>query len=391
MNAEYIDENLLRYATPKQRQKLEAVRDHGSVMKAARKLGMHHAAISCALASVKAKAAMGGYAPGHGMTHEAPDPFVVKGVSTYYDKDGDVRGQWVKTQLDGDKVQTAVKAFVDSIVEEARGKSPKIAAPKFPRDDLLTVYPIGDPHIGMYAWAAEAGEDFDVVIAEKIMKGAVERLIVATPSTKTAIIAPLGDYFHMDDQTNRTPAHHNQLDVDSRYPKVVSVGVKILRHIILCALTHHEKVIVRVEPGNHDPHSHWVVRYTMAAYFENNPRVEVDMTPSKFWFYRFGKVLIGTCHGDTAKHKMLPGIMAADRPEDWGVTKHRYWYTGDIHHKEVSEFPGVTCESFRTLSPRDAWATAQGFRSGRDMCAIVLHNEHGEVERHRCDIGMVVE
>jgi len=46
-------------------------------------------------------------------------------------------------------------------------------------------------------------------------------------------------------------------------------------------------------------------------------------------------------------------------------------------------------ESFRTLAAKDAWQAAQGYRSGRDMYAIVLDAEHGEVERHRCDIRQV--
>jgi hypothetical protein len=81
--------------------------------------------------------------------------------------------------------------------------------------------------------------------------------------------------------------------------------------------------------------------------------------------------------------------MAADRAEDWGQTKHRYWYTGHVHNQTVTELPGVVCESFRTLAARDAWASGAGYRAGRDMRAIVLDREHGEVERHRVDVGML--
>jgi hypothetical protein len=50
---------------------------------------------------------------------------------------------------------------------------------------------------------------------------------------------------------------------------------------------------------------------------------------------------------------------------------------------------GVLIEWFRTLAPRDAWATGAGYRSGRDMYAVIHHKEYGEVERHRCDIAML--
>lgn len=115
----------------------------------------------------------------------------------------------------------------------------------------------------------------------------------------------------------------------------------------------------------------------------------VDLNPSKFWFHEFGKVLIGATHGDTVKHEALLGVMASDKAEAWGRTKHRYWYTGHVHHQSVREFPGVICESFRTLAAKDAYAAGHGYRAGRDMVCITQHREHGEVERHRVDIGML--
>ena len=95
-------------------------------------------------------------------------------------------------------------------------------------------------------------------------------------------------------------------------------------------------------------------------------------------------------HGDTIKEQNLIGVMAADRAEQWGLTKHRYWYVGHVHHVNKKEYPGGVVEYFRTLAAGDAWHHGQGYRSGRDMCLIVLHKDHGEVERHRCDIGMIV-
>jgi len=138
-----------------------------------------------------------------------------------------------------------------------------------------------------------------------------------------------------------------------------------------------------------DPHSIWALAFTISAYFENEPRVTVDLSPSLFWFYTFGKVLICATHGDTVKPEQLLGVMATDRAEDWGSTLHRYFYTGHIHTSNKKEFSGLTWESFRTLAAKDAWAAGRGYRAGRDMLCIVHHLEHGEIERHRVDIGMI--
>ena len=109
----------------------------------------------------------------------------------------------------------------------------------------------------------------------------------------------------------------------------------------------------------------------------------------RFHYYRHGKVLLGVHHGDMVKPADLGGLMATDRPTDWGETEFRYWYTGHIHTNKKFELPGVEVESFRTLAGKDAWTHGSGYRSGRDMYAIALDREFGEVERHRVDIKML--
>lgn len=384
-----VDEKLLTWATPTQKKYLLAVKEHGSMRAAARAVGVNYSSICGAMSALQGRAALSGYAPAQDLTHEVPSPFVVKGTSTLYGEDGEKKLQWVKTKTDDSQIEAVIRDFVAHLVEEAKGLAKPVPVPKHVNADILAVYPMGDPHFGMYAWAAEAGDDFDLEIAERLTLGAVDRLMASAPAAEVAVILPLGDLFHADDQTNQTPGHKNQLDVDSRYPKVLMVGIKAIRRCIVRALEKHKKVVVRLEPGNHDPHAKWAIALTLAAYFENEPRVEVDLSPSKFWFYRFGKVLIGSTHGDTVKHEQLPGIMAADRSEEWGQTKYRYWYTGHVHTQAVREFPGVVCESFRTLAAKDAWTASRGYRSGRDMYCIVHHKEFGEIERHRCDVAML--
>ena len=113
------------------------------------------------------------------------------------------------------------------------------------------------------------------------------------------------------------------------------------------------------------------------------------MSPSKFWYYKFGKILIGSTHGDTAKPNKLPEIMAADKPSEWGDTDYRYWYTGHIHSRNVIEFSGCVWESFRTLAAKDAWHSGAGYRSGRDMCSILLHKDFGEIGRNTVSVKMI--
>ena len=384
-----VDPELKKYATESQKRCIDAVNEQRSFRGAARVLGINYSSVNQAIYAVEKKAALAGFAPAYDMTRTVPAPFVVRGVSTYYDKEGEVRGQWVKSQLDRNQVEQVIREFVDSLVQDAKGISKPVPTPKIANEDLLAVYPIGDPHFGMYAWAEEAGADFDTGIAEKVTTGAIDRLVAAAPPAHTALFVPLGDLMHADDSKNRTPQNHNILDVDTRHQKVMLVALRAIKHGIYRLLEKHTKVIVRVVRGNHDPHAAFAIALALAEHFSNNERVMVDLSPSLFWYHRFGKVLIGITHGDTTKRGDLLGVMASDRFEDWGQTNFRYWYHGHLHTSGVEEKQGVLIEWFRTLAARDAWATGAGFRSGRDMYCIVHHKDFGEIERHRCDIAMI--
>ena len=385
-----VDQRLKEWATPRQVEYIDALNAHGSVRKAAAALGIHHGPLWRALNAVKRRAALQGYAPAHDMTKVVPAPFVVKGTSTLYGAEGEQKLQWVKTKLDGVLAEQAIRDFVAYLTSEAKGLSPLVPAPKpSVSGDLLAVYPMGDPHFGMYAWAEEAGDNFDLDTAEQLTKAAIDRLVDSSPYTETALIIELGDFFHADNNSATTPRNKNALDVDTRWSRVMQVGLRSMVHTILRALERHKNVVVRIVKGNHDEHSSFALALALDAYFCNNERVKVDLSPATFWYYRHGKVLIGATHGDTVKMSALPGVMATDRPQDWGRTEHRYWYQGHIHHEDRKEFPGVVVEAFRTLAARDAWHAGQGYRAGRDMNLIVHHKDFGEIERHRCDIAML--
>jgi hypothetical protein len=322
------------------------------------------------------------------MTRTVPDGFRVKGVSTYYNKDGKPSGQWVKSTADSEQQEQIIRDFVTTLTKEVKGLSPLIPKPQDCTNDLMCVYPLGDPHFGLHAWWQDAGDDFDLKLAESLTCSAIDRLVSSAPAANTALLLNLGDMFHADNQRNVTNSGH-QLDVDGRWAKVQQIGLKAMLHCIKRLLEKHEKVIFRINKGNHDGHSSYALALMISCYFDNEPRVQVDLSPAVTWYYQFGEVLIGSTHGDTIKGADMLGVMAADVPKQWGESNHRYWYVGHVHHQDTKEYRGGVVEYFRTLAARDAWHQGQGYRAGRDMCLIVHHKKHGEVERHRCDIGML--
>lgn len=320
------------------------------------------------------------WAPHYDAANVAPG-YIPSGTSIMRDRDGNVIAAWEKTKVDktaeAQMLRDAFEAFVEDIP-----KAPLVDSPSTTDADLLCVYPMGDPHLGMLSWAPETGDNFDIEIAEKGLLDAADWLVARAPAAETAIVANLGDFFHSDNMDARTARSGHSLDVDGRWPKILQAGVRVMCRVVERALEKHQRVVVRNEIGNHDDHSAIMLSIAMAMRYADNPRVEIDQSPAKYWYFRFGKNLIATTHGNGIKLADLGEIMSFDRREDWGETLFRHWYVGHVHHESVKERRGVVIETFRTLAARDAWHQAAGYRSGRDMRCDVWHREYGRETRH---------
>lgn len=352
------------------------IAEHGSLTYAANALGINESSLRSKRRNAEAALIRSGNpAP------VLPAGHALKGVSSLIGPDGEVKGQWIKTVVEDS--QPLIDALKETFAQY-KGHAKPVPTPKHAAKDLLTVYPIGDYHLGMYSWSDETGTDWDLSIAERTLRSTMADLVASAPNSETGLVLSLGDFFHMDDANNRTPASGHALDVDTRRAKVLQVGVKLLIDCIELALSKHKRVIVRCLAGNHDPATTPALNMALWAFFHNNKRVEVDCSPSKFFHHQFGKVMISATHGDMCKIGDLPGVMAASQPQKWGTSAFRYGYTGHIHHKAqiCKEINGVICESFQVLPPADAWHFAMGYGAGRSMQAITHHRETGEKFRH---------
>lgn len=376
-----MDAELKQWATARQSEYIDSVIKHGSIRKAATALGVHRAVIGRAIESVKRRAAMQGYAPAFGMTVQVPDPFVVRGTSTLYDEEGQQKLQWVKTRLDDAQVQVAMKAAIEALADDVIRAKP-IGAPKETAPNLLTIYTLTDCHVGMRAWHPETGDDWDLEIAEKTLTAAVSHLIHASPKADVAVINQLGDFLHYDSLNAVTPQHGNLLDADGRFPKVVSVAVRILRFVIDAALKKHQRVIVLMAEGNHDMASSVWLRHIFGLLYENEPRIAVIDSPLPYYTYQHGKTMLAFHHGHLSKNASLPLLFAAQFPSEWGSTTRRYCHTGHRHHVEEKEHPGMTVVQHPTIASRDAYAARGGWIADRAMTSITYHKDYGQAARN---------
>lgn len=422
--------DLAPYCTARQHQLLSAWSKMGSAAKAAHKLGLSRNALLNAKARVVAKhnhRGNFGRPETLAMNEPLPEGFVLRGQSALVDKEGNLRERWDKTRQEGadpdevpklpDAVLKRVAKFHDAdgkvlqywtteepskvtqatvwqdfaraLAEENGARWEPVSGPGSREPishSLMPTYLVGDHHIGMLAWGEETdGDSYDTKIAESLLCKAVDHLTSVTPASDLGCVAFLGDLMHYDGLTAETPTSHHRLDPDTRYGKVVRATIRCVRYVIGRALEHHQRVKVIVMAGNHDPSSMIFLTELLACYYENEPRVEVDTSPALYRYLSYGRCLIGFHHGHQKKKlKDLPLIMATDRPEQWGESKYRYWWTGHVHHDQVLGDANGACrvESVEIMAPMDAYAYGAGFRSSRSMKAVVYHALHGEMARY---------
>jgi hypothetical protein len=379
------DSEYPRWVTETQIKYIEAVKEHGTQRAAARALGVAPNAVWEALDTYKKAAARRGIAPGHFNDGTAPGFFM--GKVTIQRGPGGIERVWERQSPDAEAQAERLQAIKAGLLDRLEPVAP-LCAPDYTDDDLLTVYPQGDPHAGLYAWKDETGHGFDLVEFERITKAAIDRLVASAAPSTHALYIDLGDSLHADNNASRTKSGHH-LDTHGRHAEVVRAVIRCKRHHIARMLERHREVTVRINPGNHDGITALMLAEMMAMIYEGEPRVTVSTSPNPYWFHGFGANLIGTTHGDGAKGANLPLLMAVDAPAMWLASEHgsRVWFVGHVHHKDVKDHPGVTVEYCRTLAAPDIWSHASGYRSKRSMEAVTFHRQDGEVERHTCSLA----
>ncbi len=238
---------------------------------------------------------MRGYSPNHDMVHTVPDGFTVKGVSTYY-SDGKPVGQWVKSASDKERQFEMLCERIEMALQDIDPFDPQ-AKPQGTDNNLLSLLTITDFHLGMYAYAAESGEDWDVTIARDVFMNSVSDMIDACPKSEVGILCQLGDFLHWDGILSAsTPMSGHALDADSRYAKLVDLAMSVMSEAVKLMLNKFDRVVVVSAEGNHDVSgSIWLRKYIKHIFASD--RVEVIDNDYPYYAYLWGETMLGFHHG----------------------------------------------------------------------------------------------
>ncbi len=371
--------------TDRQREIIELRRQGLSVRQVSERVGIAGRNVQSTCSRVRATAARHGYSPEHDMHRTVPKGFSVKGVSTYYNDEGQPVGQWVKSQADTQALfEQALEDFKQGLVEDVQGKAKPVDKPTDNKDkNLAACYLIGDHHLGMRAWNKETGQDdYDIDISCKLLFNAVDTLTHASKHAHTGILVNLGDFFHANNIKNETGSG-TPLDVDGRAGMVIEAAGRLYKRLITRMLESHKEVWIINVRGNHDPDAALWLNAMIKMYYENEPRVKVFDNYNKFINFTWGDNLVVMHHGDKINVQRIYETITRVLAKEWGESKHRFAWTGHIHHKQAHEIGGLHHESWNVLPPPDAWHAASGYGSSRSMTAVLLHKTFGEHSRFK--------
>jgi len=353
-----------------------------SQYKAAEKLGITRNAVKHHIEAVRNKAARRGYSPNHDWKNPVPDGHKIKGVSTFYDEAGLPVRQWVKSQTDEQRQFEILIERMESAVENLPKFNPT-PAPKTYDNSLLSLLTITDFHLGMYAYEAETGDDWNVKLARDVFLNSINDMINSTPKAGTGFLCQLGDFLHWDGILSVTPQSGHILDADTRYGKLVELSMSVMAEAVKMMLKKFNKVVVVSAEGNHDISGSIWLRKHIKQLFANEKRLTVIDNEFPYYAYLHGETMLAFHHGHKVKLAQLHKLFASEPRfrEMWGKASYTYIHTGHYHHERLIEDGGAIAEMHPTLSGRDAYAARGGWISRRGAKVITYDKTDGEIAR----------
>lgn len=292
----------------------------------------------------------------------------------YRDDDGSYMGsEWVKYSKKVEDEKEKIKAFAEGLKDDIPRAKP-IPPPNSCADNLLTAYVLTDLHIGMRSG------DWSMDIAEANIRNYFDEAILNAPPSNTGVLCFQGDTGHFDSLEPVTPANKHVLDADCNAREMTRLISKMIRYGIEQLLKKHNHVHLVYVSGNHDLYSGIVHSEYMALYYEDEPRVSVDISDSIYHVVEWGNTSIFFHHGHKRNLSDISKTFAAKFREVFGRTKYSYGHIGHYHHskrKPVGDDGLMDLRIHPTLSGKDDYARNGGWESERGANVITYCRETG--------------
>jgi len=207
-------------------------------------------------------------------------------------------------------------------------------------------------------------------------------------------ILPVGNDLFCTNGFSNTTKKGTPQDPILPHDIVFKKGLELIRELI-DTLLNFGNVYVPIIYGNHSVDSEYFLGMCLEILYAGNNDVIIQNEKKQRKYYRYGANLFGFAHGDKEKKNVdkLPLIMATDNAKDWGNTKYRTFFLGDIHHNQEFKFlrakdnAGCTVEFLRSVGVTDSWHEDNGYVGiPRTIEATVFSNNKGKVANYAVNV-----
>lgn len=303
-------------------------------------------------------------------------------LKTWRDEDGNYMAEWTKSSKELEDQKALIKSFADGFLEDMPRAEP-VAAPKRAREDILAQYTLTDAHIGM------RGDEWDLEIAEKMICGWIDMAVRSGPDAHTAVFNVQGDTSHWDSLKPVTPASQHVLDAACGSREMARMVIKLMRYCIKVLLETHQEVHVKYLVGNHDEYTAVLNSEWLNVFYEDEPRLTVDVTDAIYHCFEWGNVGLYYHHGHKRNMNTVDKVFARMFREVYGRTTKAYGHLGHFHHKIKVPTDLMTIEVHPTLAGKDEYAKFGGYISDRESTTI-YYSKNGEIGRNTITPEMIL-
>lgn len=245
---------------------------------------------------------------------------------------------------------------------------------------LLVVDP-ADVHIGKLSTVFATGKDYNNQIAVQRVKEGVRGILEKASGFQVdkILFVAGNDILHID-TPKRTTTSGTPQDTDGMWYDNFLIAkrlyVEVLEELMKVADVHFV-----FNPSNHDYTHGFFLADAIQTWFKDCENITFDSDLRHRKYFKYGKNLIGTTHGDGAKQNNLGELMSIEATELLNKGDFRYWYLHHYHHKMSKDTVSCTIETLRTPSEADRWHSDNGYMNMPAIEGFVHSKEKGQIAR----------
>lgn len=248
-------------------------------------------------------------------------------------------------------------AYIDQI--KSRRQPVRSIKPQSTDGSMLLI-PLADIHYGLSATKSATSGEYNLEIAERRVWKSVEEPLAHVKGTKLGqITLVLGNDFFNADTLSGTTVKGTPQDQVGSLKEIYHRGVTMIVDVI-SSLSKIAPVTVLSVMSNHDEFCTWAMMVTLEKIYGKGGRVSVMFDEAPRTYMRFGSSLIGFTHHVNAKD--AHPIMSSEMPEDWGKSKHKYFFMAHYHKEmDIEDKFGLVLHRLPTISGKSKWSVGQGY------------------------------